>query len=79
MAVENLEKQTFADAISGLTDQIRIMEQKYTLKVDDTILQTFHEQQKRINRTRSSMKKLAKQKPEIKLSAPNFKVRKKLS
>lgn len=79
MAVENLEKQKVVDAISGLADQVRIMEQKYTLKVDDTILQNFHEQQMKINQTKSSIKKMEKQKPEIRLSAPNFKVRKKLS
>ncbi|WP_077326620.1 hypothetical protein [Virgibacillus siamensis] len=79
MAVENLEKEKFADTISELSEQIRLMEQKYTLRVDDTILQQFHVQQQQINRTKSSIKKLSKLKPEIKFSAPNFKVRKKLS
>lgn len=78
-----IDTRNFANSLSGLADQLRLIEQKITMNTDNEIQQTYRTQLKEINRTRSTIKKATKKQMQntekIVLSNLAFKARKRLS
>lgn len=80
--IHGLNKRKYANAVSDLADQVRWIEQRISMSVDNTISQNYRMQQKDIKRTRSSLIKLTKQNKQNKnVGLPTFtnKVKKRLS
>ncbi|WP_163969827.1 hypothetical protein [Oceanobacillus halotolerans] len=55
-----VEKETYAKSLQYISDQVRKMEQKLIMKVDDTIEHRFNEQYKEAQQTKRSIVKLYK-------------------
>ncbi|MBT2214230.1 hypothetical protein F3157_09775 [Virgibacillus dakarensis] len=50
-----MDRQTFANSLQQISDQLRWVDQKLTMKVDNEIVDAFYSQQKKINKIQANI------------------------
>ncbi|WP_164668794.1 hypothetical protein [Virgibacillus doumboii] len=72
--VQETEKKKFANTLSGLADQLRLIDQKITMSTDSDIQQNFYNLKREIDGLNSTVKKISRKrmKNTKKIILPNF-------